>query len=158
MVNWTWGRSVQKCSRKTSLRNKKTTEKTFSWTSCNESENNRICLQMSSHMMKRGFFNTFRKRRGNRCIGRRHFNENKKTRMSKWNVKAMMIVFFDIRGVNMMNGYLRVKQLIRSATWSTWTSSENERGRKGQNFGRNHGFCIKTMRQLTSYICVTRIF
>jgi hypothetical protein len=42
---------------KTSLRNMKTTGKTFTLTSWNESQNNWMCLKMSSHVMKRGFFN-----------------------------------------------------------------------------------------------------
>jgi hypothetical protein len=49
-----------------------------------------------------------------------------------------------------MNGYLWVEQLIKSTTWRSWPSSENKWARKGRNCGgRNHGFCIKTMCQLT---------
>jgi hypothetical protein len=63
---------------KTSLRNKKITGKTFTLTSWNESQNNQMCLKMSSHVMKRVFFNTIQKHRGNQCTGRTHFTENKK--------------------------------------------------------------------------------
>jgi hypothetical protein len=35
---------------------------------------------------------------------------------SKSKVKAMKIVFFDIRSVIMMNGHLRIKRLIKSTT------------------------------------------
>jgi kynureninase len=35
--------------------------KTFALTSWNESQNNWMCLKMSSHVTKRGFFNTIRK-------------------------------------------------------------------------------------------------
>jgi hypothetical protein len=46
---------------------------------------------------------------------------------------------------------LRVKRLIKSTPWRSWPSSEKEWGRKGRNCGRrNHGFCIKTMHQLTT--------
>jgi hypothetical protein len=47
----------------------KDTGKIFALISWNESQNNRMCLKMSSHVTKRGFFNTIQKRRGNRCIG-----------------------------------------------------------------------------------------
>jgi ribosome-binding protein aMBF1 (putative translation factor) len=43
---------------KTSLRNKKTTRKTFALTSWNESQNSLMNLKMSSHVMKHGIFNT----------------------------------------------------------------------------------------------------
>jgi hypothetical protein len=45
--------------------------KTFAVTSWNESQKNRLCLKMSPHVMKRGFFNMIEERRGNRFI-RRH--------------------------------------------------------------------------------------
>jgi hypothetical protein len=37
-----------------------------------------MCLKMSLHVMKHGFFNKVRKRRGNRRIGRHHITENEK--------------------------------------------------------------------------------
>jgi hypothetical protein len=72
MVNMDKGtvRSVRKWSLKTSIKYKKRTGKTFALTTRNESQNSQMCLKMSSHVMKPGFFNTIQKQRGNRCIGR----------------------------------------------------------------------------------------
>jgi hypothetical protein len=54
-----------KWSRKTLLKNKTTTGKHFALTSWNESQNNRLCLKMSSYVIKLGFLTRIQKRRDN---------------------------------------------------------------------------------------------
>jgi hypothetical protein len=51
--------------KKNSLWKTKTTGKAFPLTSWNEPHNNWMCLKMSSHVMKRRFFITIQKQRGN---------------------------------------------------------------------------------------------
>jgi hypothetical protein len=50
-----------------------------------------------------------------------------------------------------LNGYLRVKWLIKSTTWSFWLGSDNKwGGGRGRNYQkRNQWFCINIMRQHT---------
>jgi hypothetical protein len=80
-----------------------------------------------------------------------HFTENEKTRMSKSKVKAMVIVFFDIRGV-IMTEWVPEGQTGNQKYYLEVLTKLRERVRKKRPelWKRNHGFCIKTMRQLTT--------
>jgi hypothetical protein len=61
----------------------------------------------------------------------------------------MVIVFFDIGSVIMIE-WVPEAQTVNQKYCSEVLSELRERVRKGPNCGRrNHGFCIKTMRQFT---------
>lgn len=77
-------------------------------------QNNQICSQKSSHVMKFGFFSMARKQSVNWCTERRPGRQKrKKPRISK----TMLIFFFSISlMLSWLIGCLRVKPLIKNTT------------------------------------------
>lgn len=74
-------------------------------------------MEVSSLVAKLGFVNTTRKPRSNQRNGRHPPYENEKRRMSESQVKVMMIILFNIRGVIMIEWVPEGQLIHQGYSW-----------------------------------------
>ena len=74
----------------------------------------------------------------------------KKFHQSKSRIKPMLLTFFDIRRIFIMNLYQLDKQSTKFTIWKYWKGCERKLDRNDPNFlSTTHGSCITTMHLLT---------